>query len=274
VAAIAAAHTDRTAQTPARDEKLLVDNAVHLRFEHFARTVAYWEQLADPDGVEDQEADRHARRHVYLARSFQDMWLDKITLDPIGGTAVAGELDRLEHALFEADWSQARHRLGREPTIADLARTPGQRRADALVEMAARSASAPPGGKRPAPLFSVLVGYETLHGRICELANGTPIAPGALLGWLDQAYIERAVFGLGARVEVSATARLFRGATRRAIELRDRKCTNDYCDRPADQCQGDHTIPYSQGGPTDQENGRLKCGFHNRLRQPRPPPDP
>ena len=55
-------------------------------------------------------------------------------------------------------------------------------------------------------------------------------------------------------------------------------CTHPYCYEPAESCEGDHIEPWSQGGPTTQENGRLLCGFHNRLRiqrerkQARPPP--
>ena len=111
-----------------------------------------------------------------------------------------------------------------------------------------------------------------MHGRICELAGGTVIAPGSLLEWLDQACIERAVFGPGRRVEVSATARLFTGATRRGVELRDRECTHPYCDASAKVLQVDHIVPYGEGGLTTQENGRLLCGFHNRLRNQHPPP--
>ena len=61
------------------------------------------------------------------------MWLGKVTLDPISGAVVADELERLERAMFEVEWSEARSSLGREPTTADLPRTSGQRRADALV---------------------------------------------------------------------------------------------------------------------------------------------
>ena len=271
VAAIAAVRRPETDEALRRDEKLLVDNAKRLRFEAFRTTVAYWHQLADADGIEDEEARHRARRAVYLAESFNGTWLGKLTLDPISGTIFADELRRLERELLEAEWAGARERTGREPTVADLGRTPAQRRADALVEMATRSKMAPPGARRPAPLFSVLVGYETLHGRICELAVGTVIAPGALVPWLDEAYIERAVFGLDGRVEVSATARLYTGATRRALELRDRTCTHELCDQPADDCQGDHIIPYSAGGPTTQDNGQLSCSYHNRLRNPRGP---
>jgi len=271
VTAIAAARGPDTASALARDEKLLVDNARHLRFEAFSTTVAYWRQLADPDSVEEDQAGQHSHRDLYLAHSFGGRWLGKLTLDAISGTIVADELHRLERELFEAEWAAARERTGREPTVGDLDRTPAQRRADALVEMATRSRTAPAGGRRPAPLFSVLVGYETLHGRICELADGSVITPGALLPWLDRAYIERAVFTPEGRVEVSATARLYTGATRRALELRDRTCTHDLCDLPACECEGDHIIPYASGGPTTQDNGQLRCGYHNRLRNPRAP---
>ena len=143
--------------------------------------------------------------------------------------------------------------------------------------MATRSRTAPADGIRPAPLFSVLVGYETLHGRICELENGTVLAPSSLQPWMDSAYFERAIFSLGTRVDVSVRARLFTGGTRRAIELRDRICTHPYCYEPAETCEADHIEPYAEGGPTTQENGRLLCGFHNRLRnqreqRERPPP--
>jgi 5-methylcytosine-specific restriction endonuclease McrA len=35
----------------------------------------------------------------------------------------------------------------------------------------------------------------------------------------------------------------------------------------------DHVVPHSQGGLTTQENGQVLCGYHNRLRYERPPPD-
>jgi Domain of unknown function (DUF222)/HNH endonuclease len=258
-----------------RDEKLLVDQAATLRFESFQRAADYWESMADPEGTEERAEAQRGRRDVFLEESVFGMWLGKMTLDPISGAIVSGELRRREKALFDADWEEATERLGHEPrTVADLARTGAERRADAMVEMARRSAAVPPDARYPAPLFSVFVGYETLHGRICQLAQGTVLAPGAVVPWLDQAVVERAVFSTPNRVEVSAKARLFSGATRRGVELRDRECQHDCCDVRAEDCQVDHIIPYAEGGPTTQENGRLLCGFHNRLRQKRPPPEP
>jgi 5-methylcytosine-specific restriction endonuclease McrA len=99
------------------------------------------------------------------------------------------------------------------------------------------------------------------------------VAPGSLVRWLDEALLERVVFAPARRVEVGCTARLYSAATRRAIELRDRQCSHPYCDVPAASCQVDHIIPFSEGGPTVEENGRLLCGFHNRQRNHLPFPD-
>jgi hypothetical protein len=264
---------DRTQDALERDEETLVREGCRLgRFEDFVKLVDSWEQLADPDGTEEAAEERRNRRDVYLVPSIDGSYLGQMTLDPISGAIVSNELKRLEDELFEQDWKEARARLGFDPTVSDLARTPSQRRADALVEMATRSRTAPAGGIRPAPLFSVLVDFPTLGGRICELEQGIAVTPGSLVPWLDRAYIERAVFEPPDRVQVSATARLFTGATRRGIQLRDRECTHPYCDRPAVDCQVDHIQPYGQNGPTIQQNGRLLCGFHNRLRNQRPPP--
>ena len=178
--AIAWARRHRTEASMARDEAMLVAQAAEMGFEDFSRVLAYWKQLADPDGAEASDEERKASRDVFLEPSFDGMWLGQMTLDPINGAIVAGELNRLEHDLFEADCAEAKERLGRTARIDELARTSGQRRADALVEMATRSRTAPAEGIRPAPLFSVLVGFETLHGRICELENGTVLHPSAL----------------------------------------------------------------------------------------------
>ena len=278
---ITGAHVDvmislRCAETEealARDEALLVDQARKLTFAEFTRAAAYWKQLADPDGADQDAERRRSRRDVYLVQSFGGTWLGAINLDPIHGSIVSEELERLEHELFEADRAEAKEILGRDPGPGDhLARTPGQRRADALVEMAVRSKSCPRNARRPAPLFTVLVGWETLHGRICQLENGTVVTPGSLLPWLDHADLERAVFAPGRRMEISPTSRLFTGATRRAIEVRDQQCTHPFCEVTAPFCQADHIQPWALGGPTTQENGRLLCPHHNGERNQRPPP--
>lgn len=268
-----------TAEVLARDEELLVRQATGLSYNQFVRASQYWRQHADQDGAEDRAARQHELRRFALSRSFEGVFLGSLSLDPIGGEIVSNELERLERRLFEADRQEASERLGRAPQHDELSRTPAQRRADALVEMATRSAALLSGARRPVPLFNVLIDFPTMS-RVCELAAGVVVTPGSLVPYLSAADLERAVWRAPRRVEVGVRSRLFSGATRRAVELRDRTCTHPFCDAPVERCQVDHIVAYSEGGETTQENGRLLCPRHNRLRNrllrvrakpPRPP---
>ena len=59
---------------------------------------------------EDDEARRRDSATSISPASFGGMWLGRITLDPISGSIVSEELERLERAMFEADWAAARER--------------------------------------------------------------------------------------------------------------------------------------------------------------------
>jgi hypothetical protein len=184
---------------------------------------------------------------------------------------VRDALARIERELFEADWAAAKAVHGDTTTTADLARTHRQRRHDALVEMATRSASAPADGKRPRPLISVLVGYDAF-ARICELADGTLLGHATVARLLDHAAIERIVFDGPSRVLDLGRARSFTGAARRAVEVTDRHCQGPGCHIPAQRCDIDHTWRWVDGGPTRPDNGHARCGPHNRQREHPPPP--
>ena len=193
-------------------------------------------------------------------------------LDPLTGAIVARELARLEQELFEADWTDARERLGDAATAHDLARTPKQRRADALRIMAERSAAKPPDATEARVLLQVLIGHGSVE-RLCELSNGTVLTPGQVLPVLDRADVERVVFdGPSKVIDVGVRRRLFTGGTRTAVHARDRGCTHPSCDEPLDRCQIDHIIPWSLGGLTTQANGHDHCRFHNLEKGDRPPP--
>ena len=176
---------------------------------------------------------------------------------------------------MQADLAQAR-RLHPDDPIAHLARTGAQRGADALVIMAERSASTLQGARKPAPLFTVLVGYETFAGRICELEDGTVVEPSELREFLADADIERIVFAGPSRViDVGARTRFFTGALRRAIQVRDRHCQDPSgCDEPITRSEVDHKHEYEDGGLTTQANGQLDCRFHNRRKHHGPPNKP
>jgi hypothetical protein len=273
VVALMGARTAATSASFERDETLLVAQALELRYAQFVRCLAYWRQLADPDGADGDAEAQHRARRLHLSQSFGGAWSLDGLLDPVSGAIVADALRRIEDELFAADWADARARSGESVSVADLARTPPQRRADALVEMARRAGAVPAGARLPEPLFTVLVGYETFSGRICELADRSVVAPGALTRWLGEGWAERVVFeGPDRVVSVGVRRRIFSGATRRAIEVRDRECFDDSCEVPATRCQIDPVQPWAAGGPTTEENGRVACGYHNRRRQQRRSP--
>jgi hypothetical protein len=259
------------------------DQHGHLLLLEWARTVGFvnfktacdrWSLVVDPDGAEQDAEEGRKAREVQLAQTFGGMWFGKLTLDPISGEIVDTTLRAIERELFEADWAEAKARLGRQPTILELSRTPGQRRADALVEMATRARTAPADGRRPAPLFTVVVGLDTLQGPILELFNRTVLTPGTAARHLTDADVERIVFGPKGRVlDVGPQRRFFRGALRRAIEVRDRTCFHPSCDEVPQRLEIDHIHDVSKGGHTTQDNAEGGCGYHNRWKYHHPDAD-
>ena len=260
-------------------EAHLVAEGRRVRFDDWQRLCEYWRDAADPDGPE-----RRHRRDQDLRRFRIGVGLDGVGhadgyLTPVATAAVNGALECIERELFTADWAAAKEIHGDDITAAHLARSAAQRRHDALVEMATRALTAPADGKRPAPLVTVMVDYDTFTGRVCELAAGTVVAPGAVAELLgsDETLIQRVVADGANRLRDISSARNFRGTLRRVLDVLHRRCGHGTCFVPADRCQGDHIVAWSNGGLTNQDNGRLGCGFHNRwwytTGQSHPPPD-
>ena len=272
---LAKARNHRTAALFDRDEAMLVAQARELTFAKFSQAVEYWLQHADPDGADQSEMERCERRRANFDVTLDGMVSGSVLLDAVSGAVVVGEFERREKALFDQDWAEAKNRLGRDPLLGELARTPDQRRADALVEMAIRSAT-PGHGVTPKPLFTVVLGAERF-AHLCQLASGQVVSPAGLARWADEALLERILFEpAGQRAIEVSRKRTFTGALRRILEVRDQECTHEYCDEPAYRSEGDHIIPWAPPwyGETSQDNGRMHCGFHNRGRQRPPPPGP
>ncbi|HEY1118567.1 MAG TPA: DUF222 domain-containing protein, partial [Acidimicrobiales bacterium] len=123
---------------------------------------------------------RYDQRRAHCSRTFDGSTRLDALFDPVGGASFRQELERLEAQLYESDWADAKERGGGTASVLDLDRTPAQRRHDALVLMAKRSAALPEGNPHPRPLVTVLVGEETL-ARLCELSDGTVLTPGEVL---------------------------------------------------------------------------------------------
>jgi hypothetical protein len=247
-----------------RDESLLVDQVKTLRYNDGMRVAKYWLSAAHDEVDHDPWSRAVSNRYVTAVRTMSDSVVLDGMLDTVAGTVFMNELRRLEQQLFEADWAVALTEHGDEARADQLARTAGQRRADALVEMARRSSAISGDGRPARPLITVVTGYDTF-AKMCELADGTVVAPGQVIPLLGETDVERIVFEGPSRViDVGVRQRFFTGALRRAIEVRDRHCQHPSgWDVPAEECDIDHKVPYSEGGLTTQANGRCYCRRHN-----------
>jgi len=150
-------------------------------------------------------------------------------------------------------------------------RSPAQRRADALTEMASRTLAngdlPTVGGHRPA--INVTVSIDSLPK--------LPGTPGAELDWGGDitaesarrlgcdATIRRIVLGPGSEVlNVGRAKRLVTPAQRVALAVRDKGCSWPGCTKPPWWCDAHHVTHWADGGQTDLTNLRLLCRTHHR----------
>jgi hypothetical protein len=253
---IAQADSPERAALLAEHEAGLVEQVVNVgTYRDTIRVVRHWIRRADalvqpqPDAP---DPDERPERRLHASTLLDGVVVLDGALDKLGGAMVCAELDRLVAQLREEDRASGNRR------------TAAQRRADALVQMAKRSATMPADGTPPVVLVSVLVGSDHVRG-LCELANGVSVELRDLASEIDAAMIESLVFDGSNVMLTMSRARFFVDRLRRAIQLRDRHCQHPSgCDEPAERCDIDHAVPHSEGGPTSQFNGRALCPPHNR----------
>ena len=208
-----------------------------------------------PREMEAEEDRRHRQRCVHLSEVFDGGYRLDGYLDPVAGATLKTAINGL---------------LGPRPK--DDERTPGQRRADGLVEIARRcldSGDLPVrGGQRPH--LTVTASLETLRA--------DPGAPAGLLDW-GFPISGRALRRIAGDAELTPillsrggdplhVGRRYRTATRkmrRALAERDRLCVWPGCRRPPEWCQSDHIEPWVQGGRTEVDQMRMLCGKHHPL---------
>jgi hypothetical protein len=177
-------------------------------------------------------------------------------LDAEGAAAVAAAIDPLAAPVKGDDGP-------------DL-RTPAARRADALVEacrLALASGGLPPTGGIP-PQLTVTVGWDALRRGVGvgELDTGGHLAPATVRRLACEAQILPAVLGTaGVPIDLGRTRRLFTGAARQAVLLRDHGCAFPGCDRPERWTVVHHIKHWIDGGATDLDNAVALCGHHHRV---------
>ncbi|MGZ4494698.1 MAG: DUF222 domain-containing protein [Nocardioides sp.] len=96
------------------------------------------------------------------------------------------------------------------------------------------------------------------------LDTGSPVSPGQTRRLCCNAGMVPMVLGSPSQVlDVGQEVRLHTKPMRQAIAVRDKECTAEGCDRPAAWCEVHHRVPFSKGGATSVENGRLLCPRHH-----------
>ncbi len=253
-----------------------------------------WE-VVDPEAADAAEAERLevAEQRAHEQRRF--------ALTPVGDgmTRITGRLPDLSAALVRTALDRLAAPLPSSVEGPD-ARRPGERTADALVEMARRSIAGgllpDDGGEKPRLVVTVPHTAvppeprpETRPATTCPAALGDPTAatqPAATgIARLDDllrlAPSQLAQIACDCESQTlvvdtlrtlplwmsrrAACARLIRGSLRRALVVRDGGCAFPSCDRPPQWCDAHHIVFWSEGGESSLANSVLVCGFHHRL---------
>jgi hypothetical protein len=252
-ATIAHSVTEIGADAVVAQEPTLVEAARNLDPKHLGFVTRHLRHCADPDGALRDFNELHDRRYLSLSQTWQGLFVIDGRLDPEGGAALRAALNALE-----------------EPWQGDVPISAGQRRADALVELARQRLDK---GDLPD------VGSQKPHLTVTAAASTLAREPGAPAGELDWSYPvpadtvrrlacdcahTRVLLGPNSEpVDVGRTTRTVPPALRRALVVRDRHCRFPGCDRPPDWCDGHHLIHWADGGETSLENTCLLCRRHH-----------
>ena len=238
-----------------REEHNLLKAAQTMDPGRFAAVAKGFEHRVDATAALAEANHAYERRYLHLSEPQDGMVrLDGI-LDLEGGAALKTALSALM-----------------APPTKDDHRTPGQRRVDAMVDLARRpldgSKLGSVGGQRPH--LVITASAETLLG-----ITGAPPAEMAGVGPIPMETAQRhacdpSVSWLLGQAELNNETgghahRQIPPATRRALVARDRSCVFTGCHRPPAWCDGHHLVWWTRGGKTVLPNLALVCGRHHRM---------
>ncbi|MGH7723640.1 MAG: DUF222 domain-containing protein [Candidatus Dormibacteria bacterium] len=211
---------------------------------------------------------RHeADRDAFLAAQLEQRDWRSLELKPCaeGGLSLTGFLDCEGGALLRSALEPLALRSG-----PDDDRPRAQRCADALIELCSRSLDIGviPDRASMRSHVQVTTTLETLLDLVgCpagELEDSGVIAGATVRRLACDATITRVLLdSRSAVIDVGRSERVVPGATRRALNIRDRGCRWPGCDRSASWTAAHHVVHWAQGGRTDLDNLVLLCHRHH-----------
>lgn len=118
--------------------------------------------------------------------------------------------------------------------------------------------------------LQVTASLETLQGLrgapAGQLENGATIPDATVQRLACDATISRVILdATSAVIDVGHSQRVVTGATRRALNARDKGCRWPRCDRPVSWTSAHHIVHWAHGGRTDLDNLALLCHRHHWL---------
>ena len=262
-----------------------LDEAATLPFKRFQQKVLEWQRLIDEDGTEPPGDRAEANRAATITQDPTDLtWHLKAMFGSVDGAANHEVHQAYVQALFDADWAEAKARVGDNVCMADLARTDAQRRADAWTQICADAAASDKTVAASSFRHNIVwshSAYEEMTRRFagaaprpfdvddyrCETIDGYQLDPYEAFANSMVNHIRRVVVDAKGVVIDLGMARKFTGLSRDAVRITQHECYWPGCGRPASQCETDHLHEHADGGRTNPGNGAPACGFHNRWKQ-------
>jgi Domain of unknown function (DUF222) len=211
-----------------------------------------WARRADAVVGDDPEP-LLPERSLHLSRVLDGRHELSGSFDPEGGAAIATAL-----------------RLAATPDLAgEPARSPTQRRADALVDVCRRflDHQQQRRGGRHRPHLNIITTLHDLQRRgRGRLVDGTTLDATTLGRLAREAGIHRVVTdGRPAILDYGTTTRTVPAPLFNALVIRDHHCRYPGCDRPPDWTEAHHIRWVIHGGPTALHNLVLLCSRHHHL---------
>ena len=235
-------------------ESEMLEHARTLTVFELRHLCRYARHVADPDGFAAEEEENFTRRRLHISRLADGMHVIDGVLDPLGGAALKSAIDALAR------------RLG-----PDDERTPGQRRADCLVELAEHAMDE---GRLPRrngvrPHLTVTTTLEGLKNEVgvppAELEHSLAVSTRTLARIACDATLSRVLLAGSVVTDVGRATRVVSGATRRALRARDKGCRWPGCEREVGWVNAHHIEFWARGGQTKLHNLVLLCHFHHRM---------
>lgn len=241
-------------------EKLLRREGRHLNAKQIDRAGQALQNIFDPDGTEPREDRAWRSRDLSITDIGGGRHRVAGTLTAEGAATLRAALDPLAAPRPAADGT-------RDP------RSPGQRYADALVEMAGGylrfgDLADLPKSRGNAPHLYVTVAVQTLQGDtghpFARTATGEDLTIETVRRIACDAGITPIVANtLGVPLAVGRESRTWTPAIWAALVARDTGCVFPGCSRPAAWCHGHHIQHWIDGGETSLQNGAVLCHFHH-----------